>query len=349
MGTGYHRAEFMSPAPEIPPLRLGYKAAAEQFAPAQLLSLGVAAERLGLDSVGVSDHFQPFRHVGGHSPASLPWLGALAASTSRVLVGTSVLTPTFRYHPAVVAQAFATLGCLAPGRIFLGLGAGEAMNEVAPTGVEWPGSGERLERLREAVALIRRLWTGEQVQFDGQWYHTGGATIYDLPPQPIPIWIAAGGPKGARFAGAEGGLITTSGKPRELYAERLLPNAAAGAAEAGADPDAIERMIEIKLSYAKDRATAVADCRFWAPLALPAEAKQGIEDPRELARLADKLDDEHAASRFICTADPEEAVERIAPYLELGFRHLLFHSPADDQLGFLERFAAEIAPRLRAL
>ena len=102
-------------------------------------------------------------------------------------------------------------------------------------------------------------------------------------------------------------------------------------------------MIEIKLSYAKDRATAVADCRFWAPLALPAEAKQGVEDPRELARLADELDDEQAASRFICTADPEEVVERIAPYLELGFRHLVFHSPAHDQLGFLERFAAEIA------
>jgi coenzyme F420-dependent glucose-6-phosphate dehydrogenase len=349
MGTGYHRAESMSPSPPLPPLRLGYKAAAEQFAPPELLAFGLAVERLGLDSVAVSDHFQPFRHVGGHSPASLPWLGALAAQTSRILVGTSVLTPTYRYHPAVVAQAFATLGCLAPGRIFLGLGSGEAMNEVAPTGIVWPGSGERLERLREAVALIRRLWTGEQVHFEGQWYRTGGATIYDLPPQPIPVWIAAGGPKGARFAGAEGGLITTSGKPRELYAERLLPNAAAGAAEAGADPDAIERLIEIKLSYAADRATAVAECRFWAPLALPAEAKQGTDDPRELARLADELDDEQAASRFICTGDPDEAVERIAPYVELGFRHLVFHSPADDQLGFLERFAAEIAPRLRAL
>jgi len=339
----------MSPPSHIPPLRLGYKASAEQFAPPDLLAFGLAAERLGLDSVAISDHFQPFRHVGGHSPASLPWLGALAVQTSRVLIGTSVLTPTYRYHPSVVAQAFATLGCLAPGRIFLGLGAGEAMNEVAPTGADWPGSGERLERLREAVSLIRELWTYDRVHFEGTWYRTRGATIYDKPPQAIPIWIAAGGPKGARFAGAQGGLITTSGKPRELYAERLLPNAAAGAVEAGADPEGIERMIEIKLSYATDRATAVADCRFWAPLALPAEAKQGVDDPRELARLADELDDEQAASRFICTGDPDEAVERIAPYLELGFRHLVFHSPANDQRAFLERFSAEIAPRLRAL
>jgi coenzyme F420-dependent glucose-6-phosphate dehydrogenase len=339
----------MSPGPEIPPLRLGYKASAEQFAPADLLGFALAAERLGLDSVAISDHFQPFRHAGGHSPASLPWLGALAARTSRILLGTSVLTPTFRYHPAVVAQAFATLGCLAPGRVFLGLGAGEAMNEVAPTGTDWPGSGERLERLREAVALIRSLWSGEQVTFEGRWYQTRGATIYDLPSEAIPLWIAAGGPKGARFAGAEGGLITTSGKPSELYTERLLPNAAAGAAEAGRDEQAFERMIEIKLSYARDRARAIAQCRFWAPLALPAEAKQGVDDPRELARRADELDDEQAASRFICTGDPDEAVEHIAPYVEMGFRHLLFHSPADDQLDFLERFAEAIAPRLRAL
>jgi coenzyme F420-dependent glucose-6-phosphate dehydrogenase len=199
------------------------------------------------------------------------------------------------------------------------------------------------------VSLIRELWTGERVHFEGQWYRTRGATIYDKPPQPIPVWIAAGGPKGARFAGAQGGLITTSGKPLELYSERLLPNAAAGAAEAGTHPDAIERMIEIKLSYAHPREKAIEDCRFWAPLALPAEAKQGVHDPVELERMADELDDEQAASRFICTSDPDEAVERIKPYLDLGFRHLVFHSPADDQLGFLERFAAQLAPRLRSL
>ena len=118
-------------------IRFGYKASAEQFAPRELLGYGIQAEQQGFDSVFVSDHLQPWRHDGGHAPAALPWLGALAASTERVLLGTSVLTPTFRYHPAVVAQAFATLGCLAPGRVILGVGSGESLNEV-PLGLRWP-------------------------------------------------------------------------------------------------------------------------------------------------------------------------------------------------------------------
>src|SRR4029077_1537833 len=129
---------------------------------------------------------------------------------------------------------------------------------------------------------------------------------------------------------------------------RSTPRAGARSGAPGHAPAAIERMIEIKLSYATDRATAVADCRFWAALALPADAQQGIDDTRELGRLAYTLDDEQAASRFICTADPDEAVERIAPYLDMGFRPLVFPTPAHDQLDFLERLTAQLAPRLRA-
>ena len=149
-------------------LRLGYKASAEQFGPQELLDLSVRAEELGLDIVAVSDHFQPWRHTGGHSPAVMPWLGALGQRTSRALMGTSVLTPTLRYHPSVVAQSFATLACLAPGRVFLGVGTGEAMNETPPTGTEWPGAKERRQRLREAIELMRRLWTEERVTFEGE-------------------------------------------------------------------------------------------------------------------------------------------------------------------------------------
>src|SRR5437868_1674902 len=132
-------------------LKLGYKASAEQFGPRQLLNFAVEAEACGFDSVWVSDHFQPWRHTNGHAPFALSWLGAAGERTQRVLLGTSVLTPTFRYQPAVVAQAFGTLGCLYPERMILGVGAGESLNEVAVTGIEWPAPKERLARLREAV------------------------------------------------------------------------------------------------------------------------------------------------------------------------------------------------------
>ena len=162
-------------------LKLGYKASAEQFAPSALLEFGVLAEQAGFDSCFVSDHFQPWKHTDGHAPNSLVWLGALGARTRRVVMGTSVLTPTFRYHPSIVAQAIATLGSMCPGRVILGLGTGEGLNEVPATGASWPEFKERFARLREAVQLIRRLWTEERVTFEGQYYRTNKATIYDRP------------------------------------------------------------------------------------------------------------------------------------------------------------------------
>src|SRR5438552_4419181 len=174
-------------------LRLGYKASAEQFGPRALLDFAVDAEQNGFDSVFVSDHFQPWRHSDGHAPFAFAWLGATGERTKRVLLGTSVVTPTFRYEPAIVAQAFGTLGSLNPGRFILGVGSGESLNEVAVTGKAWPEAKERLARLRESVALIRKLWVEDLVTFDGEYYHTKNATIYDKPDQPIPIYISAGG------------------------------------------------------------------------------------------------------------------------------------------------------------
>ena len=157
-------------------LKLGYKASAEQFAPRELVELGVLAEQHGMDSATVSDHFQPWRHEGGHAPFSLAWMTAVGERTDRIVLGTSVLTPTFRYNPAVIAQAFATMGCLYPDRIFLGVGTGEALNEIATGFIgEWPDFKERFARLRESVRLMRELWVGDRVDFDGEYYHTKGA------------------------------------------------------------------------------------------------------------------------------------------------------------------------------
>ena len=180
-------------------LRLGYKASAEQFGPRELLEYSVIAEEVGFDSVMVSDHFQPWRHTGGHAPYSFAWLAALGERTSRVAIGTSVATPTFRYHPSIVAQAIATIACLNPGRIILGVGTGESMNEVPATGMQWPKYKERFGRLRESVELMRRLWTEDRVTFEGEYYRTDNATIYDRPDEPVPIYIAAAGPMVSRF------------------------------------------------------------------------------------------------------------------------------------------------------
>jgi coenzyme F420-dependent glucose-6-phosphate dehydrogenase len=324
----------------------GYKASAEQFSPSELLDFSVKAERAGLEIVALSDHFQPWRHHGGHSPAALPWLGAASQRTSTARLGTSVLTPTLRYEPAVIAQAFATLGCLAPGRVFLGVGTGEAMNETPVTGGAFPGRKERRMRLAEALKLIRRLWSEERVDFEGEYYTTQRATIYDRPQEPVPIYVAASGPLAAKLAGRAGdGFICTSGKEPALY-EELLANVVAGAEAAGRDPGAIRRMIEIKVSYDRDRERAFSNTHWWAALALTPEQKEGVEDPVEMERLADEnLDRAH--TRFICSDDPDEVAEAIGGYVALGFDELVLHAPGPDQARFLQQFSADVLPRLR--
>ena len=329
-------------------LKLGYKASAEQFGPRDLLEFSVHAEAVGFDSIMVSDHFQPWRHTNGHAPYSLGWLGALGARTSRAVIGTSVLTPTFRYHPSIVAQAFATLGLLCPGRVMLGIGTGESLNEVPATGIEWPGFKERFGRLRESVELMRRLWSEDRVTFDGEYFHTESATIYDRPDELLPIYVAAAGPTAARFAGrvAEG-FICTSGKAPELYRETLLPNVAAGIEKGGRKPSDIEYMIEMKVSFDSDRQRAMEDTRHWAALALSPEEKTGVEDPAEMEKLADALPAERAAKRWIVSTDPDEHVERLTEMIDLGFTHLVFHAPGPDQIRFLDLYSSQVLPRLR--
>ncbi|MEU1995869.1 glucose-6-phosphate dehydrogenase (coenzyme-F420) [Nocardia gamkensis] len=332
-------------------LKLGYKASAEQFGPRELVEIAVLAEQHGLDSATVSDHFQPWRHKGGHAPFSLAWLAAVGERTQRIQLGTSVLTPTFRYNPAVIAQSFATLGCLYPDRVMLGVGTGEALNEIATgyTG-EWPEFKERFARLREAVDLMRALWTGDRVDYDGEYYKTVGASIYDVPKGGIPIYIAAGGPLVARYAGRAGdGFICTSGKGMDLYTEKLMPAVAEGAAKAGRGVEVIDRMIEIKLSYDTDPELARENTRFWAPLSLTAEQKHSITDPIEMEAAADALPIEQIAKRWIVASDPDEAVAQIKPYLDAGLNHLVFHAPGHDQRRFLDLFQRDLAPRLRAL
>jgi coenzyme F420-dependent glucose-6-phosphate dehydrogenase len=197
---------------------------------------------------------------------------------------------------------------------------------------------------------MRALWADERVTFDGDYYRTDDATIYDRPDGGVPVYVAAGGPVMAKYAGRVGdGFICTSGKGMHLYTDKLLPAVVDGLAAAGRPVDSIDRMIEIKLSYAATREEALENTRFWAPLSLSAEDKHRLDDPLEMAYAADQLPLEEVAGRWIVATTPEAVVEAVRPYLVAGFDHLVFHAPGHDQEGFLDVFGKDIAPLLREL
>jgi coenzyme F420-dependent glucose-6-phosphate dehydrogenase len=228
------------------------------------------------------------------------------------------------------------------------VGTGEALNEIAVSGMAWPEFKERFARLREAVELMRALWTGEDVDFAGEYYRLVGASIYDRPERPVPVYIAAGGPVVAKYAGRAGdGFICTSGKGMELYTDKLVPAVADGARDAGRSAEQIDHTIEIKVSYDRDRAAALENTRFWAPLSLTEEQKRSVDSAREMERLADELPIEQVAKRWIVASDPDEAVAQIRPYVDAGFDHLVVHGPGADQERFLTQFAEDVVPRLR--
>jgi coenzyme F420-dependent glucose-6-phosphate dehydrogenase len=195
---------------------------------------------------------------------------------------------------------------------------------------------------------MRRLWAEDRVTFQGTYYKTQQATIYDRPPGGVPLLIAAGGPQMAKYAGRVGdGFICTSGKGAELYRDQLLPAFAEGVRESGRDPDQLEKMIEVKVSFDPDRQRAHEDTRLWGALALSSQEKTGVEDPLEMERLADALPTERTASRWIVSTDPHEHVEQIRFYTDLGFNHLVFHAPGNDQRRFLDLYAEQVLPLLR--
>jgi coenzyme F420-dependent glucose-6-phosphate dehydrogenase len=198
------------------------------------------------------------------------------------------------------------------------------------------------------VTLIQQLFRDEFVTFEGEFFRTRNATIYDRPEQPVPIYIAASGPAAARLAGRIGdGLICTSGKGPELYTDTLLPAVEEGAGKAGRDAAALGRMIEMKVSFDTDRARAMEDTKLWSALALPGEQKVGVEDPREMEILAKSVEDV-AYRRWLVSSDADEHVEQIATYVAFGFDHLVFHFPGNDQEAAIARYEELILPRLRA-
>jgi coenzyme F420-dependent glucose-6-phosphate dehydrogenase len=329
-------------------LKLGWKAGPEQYPPDQLLDYAVAADQAGFDSIDISDHFHPWSEQG-QACFTWTWLGAAAVQTKRIELGPGVTCPILRYHPSVIAQAAATVAYMAPGRTYLAVGTGESLNEYAATG-RWPGYTERRDRLEEAIRLIRQLWTGEDVTFEGKYYQTRKARLFTRPKGPIPLMISAMVPQSAEFAGQYGdGLITVGGEQADVY-KQILGNFSGGATKAGKKPSNLRRMIELNVAYTDDKVAAIdAMKKYWAGAFLPALYDQKIYTPKMSARNGEAVGSDTIQQKACISADPRAHVQFAKQYVDLGFTDLYFHCAGPDQRAFIEGYARDVFPELRKL
>ncbi len=327
-------------------VQLGWKAGPEQYPPNDLLDYALVAEQAGFESIDVSDHFHPWSDEG-QACFAWTWLGAVAVRTSRIRMGPGVTCPILRYHPSVVAQASATLAAMAPGRVYLAVGTGEALNEYAATG-EWPGYDERQDRLGEAIELIRALWTGEQVTLIGGYYEAQKARLYTRPEQPPPLYVSALVPDSAAFAGEFGdGLFTVGGEEPDHYREMMAQFDEAARA-AGKEPRDLHRAVEINVAYTDDEESAIREQKkYWAGSMVPALYDQRIYTPADSAKNGAVVGTDAIRQKMLISANPDEHVRLIQQYIDLGFDELYFHSPGPDQRAFLEGYGRDVLPRLR--
>jgi F420-dependent hydroxymycolic acid dehydrogenase len=325
-------------------LTIGIQLAAEQFTPAEIVELGVAAEAGGFDALSISDHFHPWQANQGHAVHAWMALAAIGQRTNRLLLGTGVTCPTYRVHPSQVAHAFATLGSLYPGRVVLGLGTGEALNEQSATG-QWGPYRERAARLVEAIGLIRRLWSGEWIDFDGEYFTVRNARIFDLPSEPVPIYVAASGEKSAAIAGRESdGWITDPYTARKR--DDVCSAFEQGARDAGKDPSKLARVVEL-WCVAGAREEALAAAPLWQFLPIFNDVVN-VADPREVQRISmEKSSPERAVNGWLVSPDPADHVQGIEDLVARGATHIFIHTPQPDQRKVIDFYAKGVLPALR--
>jgi coenzyme F420-dependent glucose-6-phosphate dehydrogenase len=329
-------------------VQIGWKAGPEQYPPVELMEYAISADKAGFDLIDVSDHFHPWSEEG-QACFTWTWLGAVATHTQRVTLSPGVTCPILRYHPAIIAQAAATVSHFAPNRTALGLGTGEGLNEFAATG-QWPSYAERRERLAEAIELIRALWSGEQVTFKGKYYQTQKAKLYTPPTSKIPIIISSLVPHSAEFAGEYGdGLWTVGGKEPEIY-QGIIENFAKGARKAGKDPSSMPRLIELSVAYTDDIDAAIQEkLKYWAGTFVPALFNQNIYTPAMSAENGAVVGPDSIKKTGCFSSDPQDHIKFAQQYIDLGFDSLIVHYGGPDQKGFIERYSRDVMPKLRGL
>ncbi len=320
---------------------MGFMLPHEQFTVPQLVELGEAAEQAGFGLLATSDHLQPWQANEGHAGEAWVTMGALGQRTHRAWIGPTVTCPSFRYNPAVVAQAFATLSLLTPGRIFLGVGSGEALNEQAAVG-SWPNWEERSERLIEATELIRQLWGGEQVEHKGKYYNVN-AKLYDRPAKPIPLLMAANGPKAMRRAGQYADGLITDPKTWKQYKSEFE----SGAQAAGKDASKMPVLVELFVVVGSEN-EAKASAELWRFIPKAFKTYYNVRDPQEIQKRAEaELPLEKVYGDWPVSADPQVHVKAVTELFQSGVTIVNVHSGQTNQKHVIEFYGKEVLPKVK--
>ncbi|HZG68355.1 MAG TPA: TIGR03557 family F420-dependent LLM class oxidoreductase [Herpetosiphonaceae bacterium] len=323
---------------------LGYAAIFEQFHPNDLLDYCRLAEANGFTSVMASDHFHPWTPQQGQSAFVWSWMGALGATT-QLRFGTGVTPPSYRYHPAIIAQAAATLEAMYPGRFWLGLGAGEALNEHI-VGEYWPEPPIRLERLQESIDVIRELWTGKLIKYSGKHIRLESARLYTRPATPPPMYVATAGPIQSERTGRScDGIITVGAADDKL--RMLMGRFEKGARAAGKDPATMPRIIQLHVSWAGSQAEAEEQAlREWPNGGMPFP-KGDIRNPEDFEAMAKIVRIENFRNRLLISPDLQQHRDHIQHFIDLGFTEVYLHNVGRNQREFIEAIGREVSPALR--
>ncbi len=315
-------------------VKFGYRAVEERYPPSQLLTYAALAEKMGFEFVCTSDHFLPWFHRGGQAGHAWIWIAAAGAKTRKVRLGTGVTTCIHRYHPAIVAQAFASLDELYPGRIFLGIGTGEAMNEE-PIGLNWPSFDERLERTVEAVQVMKLLWEKDFADFDGKYYKLRKTNLYTKPAKKIPIYFAASGPQASKAAGKFGDALMTTDFGRE-HVHRIFASFEEGVKESGRNVKDLPRMVEMKVSYDEDYDKALSSMLVWRATTIHSVFSRPVSDPREYDKMGETVDPAKLKGKVY--TDMERLTRKIEEYIKMGFTEIQVGSSSPDETKFIREF-----------
>jgi coenzyme F420-dependent glucose-6-phosphate dehydrogenase len=314
-------------------VQLGYTLSSEEHPPNDLVRFARMAEDAGFAFASISDHYHPWVDRQGHSPFVWSVLGGIAQATERIEVMTGVTCPTIRIHPAIIAQAAATIAAMMPGRFLLGVGTGENLNEHI-LGDRWPAYDVRAEMLEEAIDVIRLLWDGGTQSFYGLYYTVENARVYTLPEQLPPILVAGAGPSSAELAGRMGdGFVSTAPKSEVVQAFE----------EAGGSGKPVYGQVHVCYSQNEAEARRMA-YEIWPTAAVKGELGQELPTPAHFEQAAQMVTEDDVAQSVICGPDVQRYLDAIQEFVDAGFDHVYIHQIGPDQQGFIEFAKRQILP-----